>query len=198
VNVTASLRFVLGCGPAYPVTYLTPARPEIPTFDGSLSSGLSPLWVFAYSNGTTTTNNGTTTISNATLDLDVVVLNGTAIALATFSPRCADGGQIAIPGSGIVDSPVALAAAVASNSSYIDAHPELNASFGLGLIPGGQGQPQWLGWGWGVQFTTCAPFAQIFSSGSIYNGSAYDDIVNASTGVAFPGGSTVVPCSTYG
>ena len=66
--------------------YLTTARPDIPRFGGSLSSGLSPWWLFWYDNGTTGGIFGDANL------LFVAVVDGTGIALATgtttYNPRC--------------------------------------------------------------------------------------------------------------
>jgi len=147
------------------IHYLTPARPGIPPFDGSISSGLSPWWLFQY-------DNGTTTARNETVILGVIVANGTATAVATFSSALDLGvPSVTLPGTGIIDSPAAVAAAVASNTSFVDAHPDLNASF----------LPQFLrlgpGWVWLVTFTTCGPF-----EGSTSSGTSYFVEVNATSG----------------
>jgi hypothetical protein len=165
------------------IHYLTPARPGIPAFDGSLSSGLSPWWLFQYTNGTTTVvaHGG----PNETVILGVVVVNGTATALATYSSILNVGIPLAIPGAGIIDSPAAMAAAVASNTSFVGVHPDLNASFWPEFLPIPPGQ----GWYWTVALTTCGNYT------TAYNGSAYYVEVNATSGaVPGPGSSGTVRC----
>jgi hypothetical protein len=159
------------CGPPLVSHFLTSARPGMPAFAGSLSSGLSPWWLFFYSNGTTV--------------LAVVVVNGTGTAWATFSSPCypaANPASSEIPSTGIVDSPVAMAAAAESNVSFLSAHPGVNASFSLhwGAFNGT------LGYWWDVTFTTCAPFPQIMTSPGPppHNGSYDGDIVNATSGTS--------------
>jgi hypothetical protein len=167
--------------------YLTSARPAVPAFGGSLASGLSPWWLFGY-------DNGTTSASNETIVLAVVVVNGTATPLATFSSGCDIGAQYPIPNAGIIDSPVALAAAVTTNSSFFAAHPGLNASFGLSGPAGPAGRV------WGVYFTSCAPFDQIEAGNwTSYTGWDYGVGINATTGIqslfGIPG---TVTCSSFG
>jgi hypothetical protein len=168
------------------VHYLSTERPGVPAFGGSVSSGLSPWWLFEYGNGTTTEPR------NETIVLAVVVVNGTAIALATLSSALSLGVPPSIPGTGVVDSPAAVAAAIASNTSFVDAHPGLNASYGL--FSSAQSAT------WYITFTTCAPFGQVYTTGSTeYNGTSYAVPINASSGAAgFPDGPTTEHCSSLG
>lgn len=177
------------------IRYLTSSRPQIPAFGEPLSSGLSPWWLFEYNNGTTI--NGTIG-HNETVVLGVVVVNGTAIPLAIFSTLLDLGVPASIPQAGLVDTSTVMAAAVASNTSFIDSHPGLNASFWLkyqrGPSPTG-------GWSWFVQFTTCAPFEQIYQNNSTsYTGYSYGTLaVNATTGVEWGFGFPLTEmCSTLG
>ncbi len=169
--------------------YLTTARPEIPPFGGSLSSGLSPWWFFQY-------NNGSTDARGQSIILAVVVVNGTGIAAATGSSPEYGGVLTPSPGAPILDSPAAMAIAVTGNTSYISAHPGLNVSFGphYSDIPGQQG------WFWVADFSTCAPFGQSFSQGATqYNGTFYFAEVNDSSGSLLNTGSPQqTTCSSLG
>jgi hypothetical protein len=165
------------------IHYLTPARPGIPAFDGPVSSGLSPWWLFEYANGTTTviTHGG----PNETVVLGVVVVNGTATALATFASILSVGIPRAIPGAGIIDSPAAMVAALASNTSFVGAHPDLNASLWPEFLPISSAQ----GWYWTVALTTCGAYT------TAYNGSVYTVEVNATSGaMPSPGSTSSVRC----
>lgn len=169
------------------IHYLTSSRPQIPVYGGPLAAGLAPWWTFVYSNGTTDR-------FNQTILLIVVVVNGVATAMATESGPAAMGTTPTLPGVGVVDSPAMMAAAAASSVSFVEAHPGINASFGLSY------EPPDFGLVWSVGFTTCAPFEQIFSSGiSSYSGTELSVSLNGTTGiVADPGFAVTETCSTYG
>jgi hypothetical protein len=167
--------------------YLTSARPNVSAFDGSLASGLSPWWLFQYWNGTTTLD--------GTVVLMVVVTNGTATAVATVASRSI--AVVTVSGQPTMDSPAVMALAVTENSSYMTAHPRLNATFG----PSYEGSGPIVGWMWNVEFSTCAPFAQIFESGTTtYNGTYLGALVNDTSGALLPGelGPLNQTCSTLG
>jgi hypothetical protein len=155
------------------VRYLTSARPPVPALRDPLSSGLSPWWLFEYDNGTTTTR-------NLTVVLGIVVVNGTASPLAIFSTLLDVGVPSSIPSTGLVDTPVAMSAAIASNTSFVGAHPGLNAT--LILSPGGP--PPAKQWWWLIDFTTCLPFFQLFgANGTTYPGLHLGAQVNATSGI---------------
>jgi hypothetical protein len=184
------LSSIFGCGlPGNSIQFLTTDRPTVPAFNGSFSSGLAPWWVFDYTNGTTSVE------GNANL-LAVVVVNGTAIPLATGSCFGVPGVPPVTPPGPAMDSPAALALAVATNTSYVEGNSALNASFSpvFYSIPGMEG------WYWDVVFTTCAPFEQFGGAGySTYNGTEYGVSINATSG-ATPGQGLVeaVSCSSLG
>jgi hypothetical protein len=188
-NLTVSSQFAvaLTCFGLVTTHYLTTLRPEIPAFNGSLALGLSPFWIFYFSNGTIGPRNETNT-------LVVVVVNGTAIAFETTATPCTLGVQTPLPVSGLLDSPAALTDALATNASFFVAHPHLNASMGIGVEGRGVG-PEWA-----TSFTTCAPFTQFFDSNTTaYPGYSYGVLVNATTGAqlgsSIPEGAT---CSSFG
>jgi hypothetical protein len=171
------------------IHYLTATRPEIPAFSGSLSSGLFPWWTFQYTNGTLA-------LDNETVILVVVVVNDGAIALATEYGPDFTGVVPTLPTAGIVDSDAAMSTAVAVNASFIHSHPGLNASLTLSTP-----QPPSLGEVWSITLTTCAPWTQVFSSGtSSYTGSEYLIDVNSTTGhqSPTPAQAESPTCSSYG
>ena len=173
------------------VQYLSPSRPGIPAFNGTLASGLSPWWLFDYVNGSTAG------IWNATVILTVIVVNGTAIALAiSWSQDMLGASWETMVGAPTLDSAAVMQTAVGVNTSYMAAHPDLNASFGVSWHPGGP----FYGWFWTVGFTSCAPFIQVFGSGSTsYNGSSFGMFINDTTGA--PDGTTFpqsTQCSSLG
>jgi hypothetical protein len=155
------------------IAQLSPTVPVLPADQDSLPSGLSPWWGFLYSNGTT---NG----HNEAVILVVVVVNGTAVPIEIETSH-EWGGQVpASPSSGLVDSTTVMAAAVASNQTFVDAHPRLNVS--LELV-NATGFPP-LGEVWYVTFTTCPLGPSVFDSTSIqYLGYEYTVPINAATGV---------------
>ncbi|MGD0588362.1 MAG: hypothetical protein ABSA63_06165 [Thermoplasmata archaeon] len=163
------------CGVGPDFHFLTSVQPRIPVFDGSLASGLSPSWLFQYSNGTSA--------PEGIYSLAVIVVNGTAIPWVTFLTACLASDSlpfVALPATGIVDSPTALAAAVNSSASFINAHPGLNASFDL--IQGYFNATE--GYWWSVTLTTCAPVP--FPSalgGPPSDGTSLDEYVNATSGL---------------
>jgi hypothetical protein len=170
--------------------YLTSARPNIPAFSGSLSSGLSPWWLFEYSNGTTADGNPVVLL--------VVVVNGTATALATAVSNSIVVPTVPFPGHPTMDSPAVMALAVTENSSYVNAHPGLNATFS----PVYEDSPGFaVGWIWTVEFSVCAPFGQILVSGTAtYNGTSLAAEVNDTSGALLSGGFGPMNmlCSTAG
>ena len=171
--------------------YLTTARPDIPRFGGSLSSGLSPWWLFWYDNGTTGGIFGDANL------LFVAVVDGTGIALATGTTTYQSAVPPQSPGAPTLDSPAAMAVAVTSNASYIDAHPGLNASF----TPSYYNFPGLRGWFWNAYFSTCAPFAQVYQQGATqYNGTFYGAAVNATSGALLGSGGSPqkLACSSLG
>jgi hypothetical protein len=190
VNRTISSQFAvpgLACFGPGTTHFLTTARPEIPAFNGSLALGLSPFWIFSFSNGTTSAHNQTNL-------LVVLVVNGTATAFATINTPCVLGIPNPLPSSGFLDSPAALTDSLATNTSFFVAHPHLNATFQIQELGRGVG-PEW-----GASFTTCAPFEQFFTSNSTsYPGYSYDVGLNATTGTqlgyTIPGSAT---CSSIG
>jgi hypothetical protein len=151
----------------YNISYLTPLRPGLPAFNGSYVSGVSPFWFFVYTNGTV---NGPP--YNALHLLAVIVENGTASAVATMWGAY---WTHAIPtvGSPVLDSPAAMAVAIASNASFIDSHPDLNVTFGVAYFS----SPLMVGWYWGVGFSTCSPL--------VHSGTEYGGWINATTGVLY-------------
>ncbi len=149
------------------VQYLTSALPYVPAFNGSLGSGLSPLWLFVYTNGTTALF--------GSVVLVVVVVNGTATALASgASPEIA---VVPVVGNPIMDSPAVMALAVTENSSFFNAHPEVNASLNLYYRNDSEG----VGWFWAAEFNTCPAFEQSDGSSFTY-GSALIAVVNDTSG----------------
>jgi hypothetical protein len=185
-------------------SYLTAARPGVPAFDGSLSSGTAPWWLFEYENGSFYhfITNGEKNVINETILLDVVVVNGTALALATWSSQCDLILSPVVPYTGIVDSPVAMATALDANASFIAAHPRLNSSLGLDWLentstPGGPPTLNWV-----ATFTTCAPGTQYFGDNSTsYLGYSLEVFVSAAEGSLAPGFEYVpatLECSSTG
>jgi hypothetical protein len=174
------------------IHYLTSARPEVPVFNGSLASGLSPWWFFEYTNGTTNARDETNLLA-------VVVVNGTATALATFASPARTGVPPYSPsGAPAMDSPAAMAVAVTSNSSYINAHPRLNVTFGP-TYRNATGFE--VGWFWDAYFSTCAPFGQMFGAGATqFNGTFYGAEVNDTSGalVSGSGEPQQMTCSSWG
>lgn len=164
--------------------YLSPTHPGVPAFAGSYSSGQSPYWLLDYFNGTTL--------------LAVVVVNGTATAWVTYTTPIyppLDPARLAIPKTGLLDSPAVIAAAEAANASFQRTHPGLNASFTLekGYFHGT------LGYWWSVVFTSCAPFPQVFGNGITESeGISDQSVVNGTSAAA----TEVIPgfthCSSFG
>ncbi|MCI4372977.1 MAG: hypothetical protein L3K02_04975 [Thermoplasmata archaeon] len=160
--------------------FLTSARPSVPPYGGSLAAGLSPWWLFEYTNGTD-------------LVLAVVVVNGTAMAWATWIPTCGPVGGTAndgLPTAGLVDSPAVMATAVAYNNAFLGDHSRANASFSVQMGMGPPGSPDQGQWWWFATVTTCAPFPPAFAAyGDTQNGTYYVTDVDAATGLPYLGSS---------
>jgi hypothetical protein len=168
----------IACGPVV-LHFLTLARPGVPSFNGSVGSGLSPWWLFEYANKTAVV-------------LAVVVVNGTASAWATWGPGCgpmvANWTNYAIPSTGVVDSPSVATTAAEYNSAFFQRHSRINASFSLQMGVGPPGAPDEGQWWWFVTFTTCAPFPPAFAASPVTeNGSYYIVDVDAATGLPYLG-----------
>jgi hypothetical protein len=158
--------------------YLTSTRPNASAFNGSIASGFSPLWLFVYTNGTT--------ILFGPAVLIVVVVNGTAIPFASgMSPTIATPSLVGHP---TMDSPAVMALAVTENSSYINAHPVLNATLSVAYWNDSRA----VGWVWEAAFTTCPAFEPSYVSG-VTNGSTLVSLVNDSSDALLPGGGVSIP-----
>jgi hypothetical protein len=144
---------------------------SLPAFAGSPTSGRAPLWEFFYQN-----------VSTEQIAV-VVVENGGATLLGTLaSPECTDVFAIITPiPAHVLDSPTIGAAVAANASSFLAAHPNVSAVYGLigpvfgALLPGSLNSPKWV-----VEFTTCALTPDPSGSGAEYNAS-----VNANSGAEF-------------
>lgn len=179
--VSTALLAITGPGMAG-MHYLTSARPNASAFNGSLDSGLSPLWLFVYTNGTALL------FGPAVLIVDVV--NGTATAFATgSSPEIPV--EPKVVGQPTMDSPAVMALAATENSSYINAHPVLNASLDLGYWNNSRA----VGWVWVAAFTTCPTFEPSYGS-EVTNGTVLVAYVNDTSDALLPGGfvSAPMPC----
>lgn len=158
-----------------PPHYLSNARPSVPPEGGSSAPGAYSWWSFLYSNGTTDAE-------NQTFILDVGVVNGTAIAIATFTTVCYLGstGFYALPATVQVDSSAAQATGMAQNSTFFDTYPQFNVTASLVHFSGVMAP---LGWLWSIIFTTCPVGHVLPSSDSTYLGVYYGATINATTGV---------------
>jgi hypothetical protein len=155
--------------------YLSSDRPVIPAWQGSPSSGLVPWWLFQYENGSNAPTSDTPGAANGTVVLDVVVVNGTATALLIDSTICVQGVQPALLVGNLSDTPNVMGSAFATNASFFDSHPEINASLQLGNV-------QSLGLQWLVEFSTCSPFGEFTLGTASYVGWQYEVQLNATTG----------------
>jgi len=140
------------------ITYLSTARPGVPAFGGTLASGAAPWWLFQYTNGSFYhfVTNGGSEVINETIVLDVAVVNGTAVAVATWSSPCYLALPTELPTVGIINSPTAVTAAMTANASFFAAHPSLNLSLSLQWLANitNPGAPPTLSWL--ASFATCA------------------------------------------
>lgn len=183
VNSTIGMSSELASEVPFPTVwdYLTSDRPEIPAYHGSLSAGAAPWWLFQYGNGSTVKGG---IYQNDTIVLDVIVVDGAGLAFAIeYSGSLVGGTVVSVPATGIINSPVAMAAAIASNSSFFGLHPDINATIGLGWqgnVTDPNGAPQAV---WGMVFTTCTPGTQTFNATSkTYAGVELGVELNATSG----------------
>ena len=185
-----------GGGPWSGVQYLTAARPGVPAFHGEFSSGVAPWWIFRYVNGSSVGN------WNATVYLTVIVANGTATAIAISWDGFESMGTEweTMVGAPTLDSPDVMTTALAVNTSFIAANPNLNASIGVRWGPLLSANPGSFGWLWEVDFSACSPFAQGSAIGSnSYNTTVLGVFINDTTGA--PYGDAMpesLPCSVIG
>ncbi|HTW40112.1 MAG TPA: hypothetical protein VMF04_04575 [Thermoplasmata archaeon] len=153
-------------------TTLNSTNLEVPADRNSLSSGLSPWWTFLYSNGTTNHD-------DEAVILVVVVLNGTAVPIETETSSGFQGVPRALPSAGLLDSPAIMSAAVASNSSFFNAHPSLNATLTFNNATAEFGGEFWFAY-----FTTCNLAPMEYNSTSVaYPGFQYSVGISATTGL---------------
>jgi hypothetical protein len=167
---------IAGCAP----TLLTMPIAGLPAFNGSLTAGLAPAWLYAYS-------------TTAAALLVLAVVNGTATIVATLPSMgpCYSG-----PGSFstvVVDSSVAASAAGATSVSKAflrDAAVNgtaVSADFSLvppGYVPHSPLDPMWL-----VNDTSCPLYG-----GAAVAGTALASVVNAATGALYSQSSVSVTC----
>lgn len=184
--------FAVPCLLAGPsLEYLSAARPLIPAVNGSSTTGAYPYWSFLFFNGTADAQ-------NHTYVLDVGVVNGSAIAIATFAAPCYLGttGFTALPASASVDSPAAQATAMAANTTFFAAHPRLNVTAGLDYY-----SPEILspaGWTWTFEFTTCPLVNILTQNTTAYPGVSYQVLVNETSGAADPAQAPPRNVTCYG
>lgn len=169
-------------GPNVP-QYLSSARPSIPSDGGSFATGAFSWWSFLYSNGTVNARNYTNV-------LDVGVVNGSAVAIATFTTDCYLGTTVAypLPAMADVNSSAAEATAMALNRTFFSTYPELNVTANLAYFVAPEVPAP--GWTWLFEFTSC-PLINIYSQNTTeYPGVSYAFLVNATTGTADPNSSS--------
>lgn len=158
-----------------PIVGRLPSSITIPSFQGNLSTGESPEWVFDYVQPSTGA------------ELEAIVTGGAADFVYELSGSgCTSTDAASIHGisNDIVDSPAAASAvSAAGGEAFLRAHPTgvseemviINPSFsGLGAV-----SPEWL-----FLYSTCPlPLNGSISSPSGYT---FDAAVNATTGVVIP------------
>ena len=180
VDTATPLTWLLGTG-CYPVftpqvDYLSSPDPLIAAYNGTYDSGTSPWWLFLYTNNTTGPDNESNLLA-------VAVVNGTGLAIATLTAGCYLGTSYsAPPSSGLVDSSAAMEGAVASNRTFFESHPRLNATMELLRLPTSYGGPPSV-WIWAVDFTTCPLVIGVTNGTTTYPGVTYNILMNSTTGL---------------
>ncbi len=157
--------------------YLSSARPSIPADGGSFAMGAFSWWSFLYSNGTVNAQNYTNV-------LDVGVVNGSAVAIATFATDCYLGTTVPhpLPAIAVVNSSAAQATAMALNRTFFSTYSVLNVTANLAYLPAPEVPTS--GWTWFFEFTSC-PLVNIYSQNTTeYPGVSYALLVNATSGTA--------------
>jgi hypothetical protein len=152
----------------------------LPGTSVSRSAGESPAWEFAYRNGA-----GTIAVAD--------VLSGQGSVLGTLSGMCVSFfGLLAPVPSHVIDSSVAAAAVEPNASSFLTAHPNASAEFGL------IGGVSFLGLGgvgaeWSIDYSTCSLSATATGTGATFNAT-----VNATTGKVLNSTTSTASCSSSG
>ena len=181
VNTTALGNLTSGCTYTPQTNLLSLTLPGYP---GNRSLGASPAWEFGYRNGSDT--------------LAIVsVIGGHGMVLATLSgSECSFYAQLfrAIPGN-VIDSSRAAAAVQGDARSFLLAHPNASAEFGLigGISFLGKGT----GPEWSIVYSTCALAESPTGTGAQFNATvnALNGTVvatNTSSDVSCGGGTTAV------
>jgi hypothetical protein len=169
-----------------PVTLVgtVPANITIPAFRGNLESGEAPVWLFGY------------TEPGVGGELAVFEV-GDQILLAIELPASCESGLSSFHGitTPIIDSPAAVAAAVAAGgANFLRAHPTgvsllMEVFGGFTLSNGSINAPLW-----DVMWTTCSNVP--FGSGSPTSGYQFSAVVNATTGSVVPSSVENTTCGS--